>query len=151
MSIIPAASSLLTGNFLWKAGAIAGGLVVLVLSALLIAAQIDTNRLKGQISAMDKQINDPTTGYVVRLAQARTNVTQLETQIRTVRVQLQTQAQENARVLEQTRRQVVAAQQEAATERRRVQEFLRRPPQGNTELERMQDIDRRILQELNHE
>lgn len=151
MSGLGKLASGVTGGFLWKAGAIAGAVLALVLTALLISAQVDNKRLGNRISDLDKSINDPQTGYVVRLAQARTNVVQLQTEVQTIRVRLQEQATINAQQLEATRRRVIAAEAEAATERRRVQEFLRRPPQGNTELERMQDIDRRILEELNRE
>lgn len=149
MSGVPKFPSI-TGS-LWKFATIGAGVVSLILVSLLLASYFENRNLQGQNTALTAQINDPTTGYVAQLAQARTNVSQLQTTITTMRVRFQTQADENNVKLVQTERLLAAAQAQTRTMQERLNHFLSTGPQGTTTIDQYNDINDRITAELNHE
>jgi hypothetical protein len=139
----------LSGGFLWKAGAIGSVLVGLVLMAFLIAANAENRDLTRQRDALALSINDPQTGYVARLAQSRTNTEQLKAGFERQIVVMRQEAERNARVLESTRQQLQAANARARDLQRRSDRLMASPPEGENLTERILDVDRRILEDLN--
>lgn len=136
------------GSLLWKLGTGIAVIGSLVLTVLLMASYRETTDIRKQRDAMSIQINDPKTGYVAQLAQSRTNVVQLTTAIERQVIQFREREAENTRILESTRKQLNAAQAESRKAQAEVRAFLASPPKGNTAAERMEDIDRRILEDL---
>lgn len=136
------------GAMLWKIGTGFAVIGALVLTILLMASYKETSDIRKQRDSLIVQINDPKTGYVAQLSQSRTNVVQLTTAIERQKIQFREREAENIRVLETTRKKLNAAQAESRKAQAEVRAFLATPPKGNTAAERMEDIDRRILEDL---
>lgn len=139
--------SILDGQ-LWKVATAAAGVVSLVLIALLLAANVENRNLMKQRTELSKQINDPETGFVARLTQARTNEAQLRVAIERQRQTFQAAAEQNNARLVETERQLAAAQVQTRQMETRLRSFLSTAPQGSTAEEQISDIDSRGLEEM---
>lgn len=132
----------------WKLATIGAGIVSVILISLLLASYFENRNLIHQRDALTAQINDPVTGYVAQLSQARTNVAQLERSIVTIRTTLQAQAAEANAKLHNTEMQLAAAQATNREMEVRLRRFLGTAPQGNNLEERIRDVDRRATEEF---
>ncbi len=144
MSIVP---SFLQGQ-LWKVGALAAGVLSVVLTGLLIAATFETRDMTKQRNELSRQINDPATGYVARLAQSRTNEAQLADALEVQKKKFQAAAEVNNAKLKETEAALKQAQAQTAAMEARLKGFLATKPRGNTLEERIRDIDARGLKEM---
>lgn len=133
---------------IWKIATGIGLAICLVLSGCLVASYFENRKLTSQREALSEQINDPRTGFVVRLAQANTNVETLKTALNTQRQSFEIKAAERERVLASTARQLAVAQQATHTMQLKLDRFLATKPRGATLDERVRDIDQRGLAEM---
>lgn len=140
--------SLLTGGTLWKAATIGAGLITLILIGFLVAANVENHDLMKQRQELVTQITDPNTGYVAQLAQSRTNVATLTTQLDTQRKSFEIKAAEREKVLADTQRKLNLAQAKTKEMEVRLDKFLSTGPQGTSLEERVRDIDTRGLAEM---
>lgn len=140
-------TSLFTGH-LWKIAT--GGAVILslVLMSLLLSATFTNKDLTKQRNEMAQSINDPKTGYVALLSQARTNVATLRTQLEVQNVAIDKMSKESAAKLAESRRQLVLAQTKTAAMERQLGRFLATKPVGDTLEARIRDIDARAMKEF---
>lgn len=127
-----------------------GGLAVSLLAAgtYNVVQAIENGRLSAENGKLDTRINDPKTGYVVRLTQARTNTTTC-----TMSLSKQTQAIKDLgtkHAAEQARSQARYDAEYAARTRaeKSAAALLARKPQGATLQERVLDVDAQILGDL---
>lgn len=139
--------SFLTGN-LWKIATGIVGVISLGLIAALIATNFETQSLMKQRDALSAQINDPVTGYVAQLSQARTNVAQLTKAIEVEKASFQKLEKESNVRLQQTEKELAAAQVRTRDMQRRLNSFMATGPKGDTPLDRIRDIDTRGLSEM---
>lgn len=135
-------------RFAWRIGAGAALAALLIVSGFLIAAQVENHRLTRINAELDARISDPRTGYVVRLAQSETNVATTRSALQKQIRDLREQADRNARRLAESERQLIVAQRETAQARREAERLLRRPPDGVTLEDRINDVDARVLEGL---
>lgn len=113
-----------------------------------VVQAIDNRHLSKQVTQLDGRINDPRTGYVVRLSQAETNTAACTTAVGRQTAAIKAQGQRDAATLaasqarydrEHTAR--VKAENSAAT-------ILAHKPQGATVADRVADVDAQILGDL---
>jgi len=139
-------------NAPWKLATIGAGVVAALLGFFLISAHLENKSLNTQKAELVDRIENPQTGYVARLAQANANVIELRTAIERQNVvirQREGEAREAQANLESLRAQLREAQARSADLNRRLQRFLATKPQGATLEDRVNDIDRRVLEDLN--
>lgn len=135
-------------TFAWQIGAVAAGAALIVSSGFLVAAQVENRRITELNRVLDERITHPTTGYVVRLAQAQTNAETVKAALEKQVADLKLAAAQDAAKLAETERKLAAAQRDTEAARRQVAEFLSLPPQGDTLEQRIQDVDARFLEML---
>lgn len=136
--------SLAAGGFL-KYIALGAGLLMI---ALLIASHLQTVDLRHQRDSLNQSINDPQTGYVVRLAQAHTNTAQLETAIQHQTIVMRQVAADSARALASTRQALNAANARADSLEHRAHSVSATPPAGGSLEAQITDIDNRVLADI---
>jgi len=142
------AAKILFSKFAWQIGASAAAVALLVTSGFLIAAQVENHRVAELNRALDDRISNPSTGYVVKLAQAQTNTIQVKTALERQVADLRAKAAADAARLAATEARLQAAQRETAKARRDAAAMLARPPQGDTLEQRVLDVDGRLLEQL---
>lgn len=142
------AAKLFLSKFAWQIGGVAAGVLLLVASGFLIAAQVENSRVTELNRALDDKITNPTTGYVVKLAQAQTNVITVKTALERQVSDLKASAERDRLRLAATEARLQAAQRESAQARRDAAKILATPPQGDTPVERYDDVDARLLEQL---
>jgi len=133
---------------LWKITTIVAGIACAVLIYLLAVSGIENRGLAAARTELASRINDPKTGYVVRLAQAQTNVETLKVALDTQRTSFQTESARQNEALRASEQRLAAAQAQTRTMETKLARFLATAPQGATLDERVRDIDQRILSEL---
>lgn len=133
---------------IWKIAASLAAVCSIVLSALLLSSYFENRELAMQRTELSKQINDPKTGFVVRLAQANTNVETLKVALDAQRKSFEGKAREREAVLAESERKLAAAQAKSRAMQLKLDRFLATKPQGTTLDERVRDIDQRMLAEL---
>jgi hypothetical protein len=139
--------SFLTGSA-WKLAFGGSAIVGLVLSALLLASCFENRSLSSQRDALAQQINDPKTGYIAQLAQARTNVSQLQTAVETQNKNYTTLKKNSEARLAASQAALTAARSHSRKVERQLGHFLSTKPQGATLEARIRDIDDRAMKEL---
>ena len=132
----------------WKLATVAVGIACAILIALLTYAGIENRGLAAARTELASRINDPKTGYVVRLAQAQTNVETLKVALETQRASFQTESARQNVALRASEERLAVAQAQTRTMETKLARFLATAPQGATLEERVRDIDQRILSEL---
>lgn len=139
--------NIFTGQ-LWKWATGGAAVVALILCGLLMTSYFENQSLTKQRNALAQQINDPKTGYIAQLSQARTNVAQLRQTIAVQNREIDRLSAESRARLAEAERRLAAAQ--AATRRmeRQLAQFLATGPQGATLEERIRDIDERAMKEF---
>jgi hypothetical protein len=132
----------------WKLATGGAAIIALLLTVLLFSSYKVNQDLTQQRAVLQKSINDPETGFIVQLAQARTNVETLK-----VEVERQSQAydklsKDSEIALAAARAKLAVAQQETKAIERKVAGFLATKPQGATLEDRIRDIDDRAMKEF---
>lgn len=140
-------TSLLTGR-LWKVATAGALIIIFALGTLLTSTYLQNRDIMKQRDVLAKKIDDPTSGYIAQLAQARTNVLTL-----TAEVDRQNAAYDKLSVESQTRlrdaeARLAVAQAETRALERKVAGFLATKPQGATLEDRVRDIDDRAMKEF---
>ncbi len=98
-----------------------------------------------EINTLDKQINDPETGFVTRLATCRGNVATLESGINQQNAASAIVAAEGAAAIAEATVSVAAAQRETARAQREANEVLNIKPEGDNACERLEDLDGQLV------
>lgn len=135
-------------KFGWQLGGVTAAIALVVASGFLIAAQVENRRLVEQNRVLDDAITNTTTGYIVRLAQAETNVVTVRTALEKQVADLRATADAAEARLRETEADLAQAQRETREARRAAAEILRDRPQGETLEDRVLDVDQRILESL---
>lgn len=138
---------LLSGQ-VWRIATGAAAVIALAMMALLMSSYFTNRELTQQRDVLANRINDPKSGYVAQLAQARTNVEQLKVAVAVQNAAYDKLSAESAARLAESKRQLAAAQAETKVIERKLAGFLATKPQGSTLEERVRDIDRRALTEF---
>lgn len=131
---------------LWKITTAGVGLVCLILTALLMTSAFENRSLTKQRTELSNRINDPVTGYVVRLAQAQTNVETLKVALNTQRQSFETESAKQNAALAASEQRYAKARSETAAMQVRLNRFLATKPQGSTLEDRVRDIDARMME-----
>lgn len=131
-----------------KIGLAVGGVALLASVSFNIAHMAEINTLTREKAKLETSLNDPKTGYVVRLSQAKTNSVQCESSLDTQNTNFKNLSNSSTTKIVALQAQIdtehakrVAAEKSAAV-------FLARKPQGNTDAEKMADVDRQVLEDL---
>lgn len=132
----------------WKLATIVAGVVTLGLTATLVVVKLDNRQLTKLNEQLDERINNPSTGYVARLAQANTNVETLKVELAQQNEAFKKKSESDAARLRDTEAKLAAALVERARIQRQVDAFLAIKPRGNTLEERVVDVDTRLLEIL---
>lgn len=132
----------------WKLATGGAALLAVVLSAFLMSSYFENRDLMAQRNELTRQINDPKTGFVARMAQAQTNIETLKAAVESQNDAYQRLSNESTARVNGLRAEVLAAQKRERIVTEKLQQFLATKPQGATLEERIADIDRRALSEL---
>ncbi|MEG3175846.1 hypothetical protein U1872_06360 [Sphingomonas sp. RB3P16] len=132
----------------WKLAAGVGSVALLALAGFLAYAQIQNYQLNSVNAKLDAQINDPTTGLLVSVAQCRTNAATAIGGLTAQNGILDAQAKSDAIKLADTTRRLAIAQAETKKAEAQAAVLLATPPRGATLLARVQDVDARLLESL---
>lgn len=132
----------------WKIATVASGAVILGLVGAMVVVKLDNRQITKLNEQLDTRINDPSTGYVARLAQANTNVETLKVQLAEQNEAFLKKSNADAARLKETEAKLAAALAERAKIQRQVDQFLAIKPRGNTLEERVIDVDTRLLEIL---
>lgn len=132
----------------WKIISGAAGIALLVAGFFLVVAQVENRYLVKKNVRLEELINDPDTGYIAQLAQANTNVETLTLAVETQNTKLRQQAEESARTLADLKATVARVQNDNARLRTASAKILNGKPRGNTLVERVTDVDNRLLETL---
>lgn len=132
----------------WKLVGLGAAAVALSLGVALAFQLGDKARITAERGALHRAINDPDTGYVVRLNTCRTTAASLEQAIEDQNARVRAQAEESARRVAAAEAAVGRARAETEAANARVAAFLSAAPQGATVCERVEDVDRRFLEML---
>jgi len=133
---------------LWKIATGCAAALSIILSALLLSAHFESQTLEHQRDQLTAQIADPQTGYVAKLAQARTNTEQLKAALDQQTEAYHKLSVESENRLADARRKLILAQAQTSKMEKRLQNFLSTTPQGTTLESRIRDIDARALKEF---
>lgn len=139
--------SLLTGQ-IWKIATGGAAVVALLLSALLLSSYFQNRDLSRQRAALAASINNPQTGYIAQLAQARTNVETLKVEVQRQNVAYDKLSAESQAALAAAQARMAKAQVETRAMERKLAGFLATAPQGATLEDRVRDIDERAMKEF---
>lgn len=139
--------SWLTGQA-WKIATGGAVVITLLLSALLMASYFQNRDLSSARAELARRIDDPKTGYVVQLAQARTNEATLKAVVTRQNAAYATLSATSRAQLAQSERALALAQARTREMEVRLRSFLATKPRGSTLEERVRDIDDRALAEL---
>ena len=132
----------------WKIATGAAVAATLGLAVTLAVVKIDNHQLANLNEKLDARINDPSTGYVARLAQANTNVETLKVQLAEQNEAFQKKSDADAAKLRDTEAKLAVALAERAKIQKQVDAFLAIKPRGNNLEERVIDVDSRLLEML---
>lgn len=132
----------------WKI-ATGGALALLLGVSVYTGVQVVENRrLTTMNSELDRKINDPESGLVVRLTKAQTDTVILKTTIERQTAQFKAKAAEDARVLASTRAALTQTQKDNRRLLADAARLTALPPQGDTVCQRLLDIDSRVQETL---
>jgi hypothetical protein len=132
----------------WKIGAIIAALVMVVLGGFLVKTSLDNRNLEKQKSELTRRIEDPVTGYIAQLNTARNNVVILKGAIEKQNSEFRKQSAASQAELNRLRGELKLAQAQSRAYQKRVNELMSRPIKGNNATERMEDVDKMILEDL---
>lgn len=138
----------LGAKLLWKIGAGFAVVATIVLAFFLVKAQLENRSLGKERDKLTKSINDPVTGYIARLTTAQNNVVILESAIKRQNSEFTRQSNAAKAEMERLRTQLRAAQAESAALQRRVNKIMGTPIAGQTLEQRVQSVDKMVLEDL---
>lgn len=133
---------------LWKLATGAAAVALLVLGFMLTTSYLQNRDLSKQRDVLSARINDPATGYIAKLAQARTNVETLKVEVERQNAAYDKLSVESQAALKAAQARLAAAQAETRALERKVAGFLATAPKGATLDERVRDIDERAMKEF---
>jgi DNA anti-recombination protein RmuC len=133
---------------IWKIATGGAAALALLLCALLMSSYFENRDLSKQRNTLAAQINDPQTGYIAQLAQARTNVETLKVEVDKQNKALDKMSAESNARLAAARTALAKAQAETKALEKRLAGFLATKPQGATLEARVRDIDARAMKEF---
>lgn len=132
----------------WKLATVGTGIVTLALAGTLAVVKLENHQITKLNEKLDARINDPSTGYAARLAQANTNVETLKVQLAEQNDAFQKKSDADTAKLRDTEAKLTAALAARDKIQRQVDAFLAIKPRGNTLEERVLDVDGRLLEIL---
>lgn len=121
-----------------------GGALVLSVG-LHVTQAVKLHNRSVTIATMDKQINDPETGYVTRLGTCRGNVETLSSAIADQNAASARIAARSAESLAEATLSVAEAQRETAQAQQDANAILEIQPQGENACERLEDLDAQLV------
>ena len=133
---------------MWKLGTLGASAVALCLGVALALSAAQKHQMEGDRAKLDAAINNPQTGYVVRLAQCRANVTDLEQSIEQQNARISAVEAGSAQRIATAETAVQRAREATRAANTRVTAILSAAPKGATVCERVEDVDRRFLEML---
>lgn len=134
----------LTGGFLWKAGAVAGGVAAVALGGALIVKSFEMASVDKQRATLQMAIDDPKTGYVARIAQSETNVAGLQVAVASRDKAITDLSAADAARLAAMTKAVAAAQALSFGDARKLAIYSATPPAGADQCAQVLDIDGRV-------
>jgi hypothetical protein len=135
----------LSGGILWKAGAVAGGVAAVVLGIALTVSNVEKGHLQKDYDKVELTISDPHTGYLVQLAQSRTNVDTLTVQVNSQNDRINAiSAADSARIAALTLA-VDTANQAAAVSHSKMLAVMSAPLTAATACGQYDEVDARVL------
>ncbi len=146
--MFPALAAKLGGSLIWKGGAIVAMIASVVLLGFLIKLNYDNKSISKERDKLTQAIQDPVTGYIARLNTSRNNVMILTEAVRKQNSEFTRQSKASQAELTRLKAELKIAQAETAVYQRRVQALLGKPIEGKTLVERIEDVDARILKDL---
>jgi len=132
----------------WKLATIGAGVAVLGLTGTLVVMKAQNTQLTKVNAQLDQRINDPSAGFVARLAQANTNVATLQVQLAQQNEAYQKKALSDSERLRDTQAKLAAALADRAKIEKQVAAFLAIKPRGENLEERVIDVDSRLVEML---
>lgn len=127
-----------------------GGLGVALLAAgtFNVVQAIENRHLSSENTRLDTRINDPKTGYVVRVTQAETNVATCSTTITRQTNAIKLQGQQDAAIIAAVQKRYDVEHASRVRAENSAAAFLAHKPQGATLQDRVLDVDAQILGDL---
>ena len=122
--------------------------LTLIVTFFLFKATFETRALTKERDKLSVAIGDPKTGYIARLTQARANEALLEVAIKTQNESFTKESNASKAELARLKKELQAAQVRTRVAEKRLQLFLAVKPRGATLIERVNDIDQRVLKDL---
>ena len=101
----------------WQVGAIAASAAALSLSVALVASKISEHRLTTRLHEIQASIDDPHTGYVVRLSQCRTNLETVSGELGRQNDAIKRQSEDSAKRIAEAEKSLVVAHAATAEEK----------------------------------
>lgn len=129
---------------------IAGGLAVALVGSLALNVKqaFEKRDLRIEVAALDKQINDPKTGYVTRLGTCRASVSNLEGGIARQNESIARAAAAQSAALADATAKVAQAQRQADRAIREAETILNTRLKGATVCERLGELDQLLLESV---
>lgn len=132
----------------WKLIGGAAGVALVVMTGMLVRSYVEKRSLIETNTELDRQINDPKTGFRVVLATEQANRANVEAGLERQNAALKTEAAATRVRLTTATRNLEAAQLRTLAAERQVAVLLATPPKGDTVAERVSDVDARVLEDL---
>ena len=134
--------------FSWKLATGAAGVLSVVLSGMLIVASLENRQIAKHRDELITAIQDPHTGYAARLAQSNTNIATLTEAIKTQNSELDKLSSKSMAMRLHSEQQLALLATENSKLQKSLAKFLDTVPSGNTVCEKLEDVDRRAVEEF---
>lgn len=133
---------------IWKIATGGAAIISIVLGIALTMSYMENRSLISQVAKAERSINDPKTGYVVRLVQCRTNAAALQVALDKQTRALKDRAASDASALQSVTDQLRDTQRRNRERGENTQRVFALPPKGVTLEDHYEDIDKRLLETL---
>lgn len=133
---------------IWKIATGAAVLVCVALGVALVIEHVEVGSLNSQIADLNQQINDPKTGYIVRLSQSEANTTTLKAAIDDANAKVDALASESAQKLADAQVQVEAARGETVAATVRATQILDFKPTSTDGCKALGQVDKQFTESL---
>ncbi len=124
------------------------GAALLATGTYNVAQSIENRRLSAENTKLDTRINDPKSGYVVRLTQAVTNTGTCTAAIARQNDAIRTQSAKDSATIAAVQARYDAEHAARVRAEKSAAAFLARKPQGATITDRVADVDAQILGDM---